>query len=761
MAEDESFLAQQEGAFVEPRYRSISPSSSSSSSPPLWASQLRYPSSLDFERVVNQYSIQVTRSRAFGSVRSGEASNGTTTPNLTPGTYRTLDETKPPDSLPHPPPPLESFHRKPKRRRRGTKRLLGYTGRTATRWVLTIATGLFTGLCSIFLVHCTELVRVGRAKLLSFLWRRNNPTISLFLVFAALNMSLALLSAFLCLKLAPEAVGSGIPEVKAFLNGVRVKRFSSLRLFVVKIVATILSVSSGLFLGPEGPLVHIGAILGASCTKLSNILFRIVPTRWLANSRLLSFLVMDLSHFSTDAERRDLVSIGAGAGFAAAFGAPIGGLLFSMEEASSYLSHEMFLKTLTATAIATFCLAVYHGDLSNYSIISLGVFQTTNRNIFLNRVEEFPLYIIVAIAGGILGGVFCRVWKAVQLFKRRFYPTGPAQLSWKLAEVACLSLLTSLLMYYVPTMTWACRPIDMYDNTMVEANKLLDPFKNHASQFHCPTGEINELGTIFFGSREAAISSILTDPRQFQLRTLLIVGLVFFPLMTLTLGVSLPSGIFMPTFLIGTSLGGAAGMIFQEWMGEVLPTPTFALLGAAALLTGVQRSTVSLCVILVEGTGQVKVLIPVIVTVVIARYVADLISTHGLYEIAIEINHYPFLEHEQNKVLDIFEACEIMSAPVVTVGPSERTQDLVKLLRVCEHHGFPVVDPESKTFLGLVRRDQIIALLECEVFEDRDPSVDFDATSFRSQEEVDYGIEKSPLMHLAYHIKGTLFLCRM
>lgn len=99
----------------------------------------------------------------------------------------------------------------------------------------------------------------------------------------------------MCLKLAPEAIGSGIPEVKAYLNGVRVKKFSSWSCFFVKIIATILSVSSGLgigkiyninsflgskpssndfnalLLGPEGPLVHLGAILGAGLTKTSHI----------------------------------------------------------------------------------------------------------------------------------------------------------------------------------------------------------------------------------------------------------------------------------------------------------------------------------------------------------------------------------------------------------------------------------------------------------------------------------------------------------
>ena len=69
---------------------------------------------------------------------------------------------------------------------------------------------------------------------------------------------------------------------------------------------------------------------------------------------------------------------------------------------------------------------------------------------------------------------------------------------------------------------------------------------------------------------------------------------------------TLPSGIFSPTVIVGASLGGVAGIYFQEHFNEDVSPSTFALLGVASLLAGVQRSTVSLCIILVEGTGKVE-----------------------------------------------------------------------------------------------------------------------------------------------------------
>jgi len=97
-----------------------------------------------------------------------------------------------------------------------------------------------------------------------------------------------------------------------------------------------------------------------------------------------------------------------------------------------------------------------------------------------------------------------------------------------------------------------------------------------------------------------------------------------------------------------------------------------------------------------------------------------------------------------------------MSAPPVTLGPRERVSRLVQLLQKSQHHGFPVVDPVTNKFLGLVRRDQIVALIECGIFDDG-PDDDSSAADVSSAPpSPDWtpkpGVGKSPMMHLAYHI---------
>lgn len=651
--------------------------------------EIRFPSGLDFERVVNQYSIQAIRDRfiytnsfAAASKANEEGQHFQQSLNGNEVNYDTFGGSLQPissvNTTPRKTPPFTLKER--------------HSISATIRWVLTILTGLLTGVISIVIVTCTDIVRKWGSNLLDTLWQTQqdetkNPFLAttpatfyssssnaLFALYAIINLCCAMIAALLCLYVAPEAIGSGIPEVKAYLNGVRVKRFASGRLLLVKILGTIASVSSGLAVGPEGPLVHIGAIIGASCSKISNLIMRIFPnnTLFLFNEDLWSFVTTELSHFSIDSERRDLVSIGSAAGFAAAFGAPIGGLLFSMEEASSYFDHSLFLKTLSATAVATFCLAVHHGNLSQYSIISLGTFQAPNENIFLNRVAELPLYILVAMAGGSLGGLFCKGWKMVQKYRKRQFLSVRRRNIWKLVEVAILSVLTSSLTYHLPLWPCFCRMVSIDDDLVND--DATNTFRFHPHQFDCPPGHINELAVIFFGSREDAIGSILTAPEQFNLWTLVTVSTIFYPLMLLSLGVAIPSGIFMPTFLIGSSFGGGAGLLFQRWISAELTPSTFALLGAAALLAGIQRSTVSLCVILVEGTGQVKILIPVIITVIVAKYFAELVYNDGLYETSIKINRYPFLDHEEVKEYDIFQVRRALSIHALVLLVLPRSQ---------------------------------------------------------------------------------------
>jgi hypothetical protein len=101
--------------------------------------------------------------------------------------------------------------------------------------------------------------------------------------------------------------------------------------------------------------------------------------------------------------------------------------------------------------------------------------------------------------------------------------------------------------------------------------------------------------------------------------------------------------------------------------------------------------------------------------------VASLIYKKGIFEAVIALRKLPYLDHAENKRrYDAIEVCEIMSnSPVESVAPVETAERLVELLQTSSHNGFPVIDPKFKKFLGLIRRDQIAALIECGIFVDK------------------------------------------
>jgi predicted transcriptional regulator len=116
-----------------------------------------------------------------------------------------------------------------------------------------------------------------------------------------------------------------------------------------------------------------------------------------------------------------------------------------------------------------------------------------------------------------------------------------------------------------------------------------------------------------------------------------------------------------------------------------------------------------------EGTSQTKVIIPIIITVICARSVGDLFSD-GIYEIGIELKEYPYLRHGEKTTYDSFRAADVMRKDFHYVGLVETVGFLEKILCQTDDQAFPVVDDNDRQYLGIIRRDQIIAVLRCRIY---------------------------------------------
>jgi chloride channel 3/4/5 len=118
-----------------------------------------------------------------------------------------------------------------------------------------------------------------------------------------------------------SAAGSGVAEVKVILSGFVLHGYLGLRTLIIKTLGLILSVASGLSLGKEGPYVHIATCIGNVACRLFS------------------------KYNQNDGKRREVLSASAASGVAVAFGAPIGGVLFSLEEVSYYFPPKTLFRT--------------------------------------------------------------------------------------------------------------------------------------------------------------------------------------------------------------------------------------------------------------------------------------------------------------------------------------------------------------------------------------------------------------------------------
>ena len=151
--------------------------------------------------------------------------------------------------------------------RRPPRTALGYSGKTFTRWTLSIVIGLLVALAGRLIAFAIEHIAGFRNRKLQALFDSSEPDSHAFIFFVLYNGALVLTGSLLTVFVEPSAAAGGIPEIKAYLNGTHVKNFLRLRAIAVKIVGTMMSVSSAMACGQEAPMIHIGAGIASGLTR--------------------------------------------------------------------------------------------------------------------------------------------------------------------------------------------------------------------------------------------------------------------------------------------------------------------------------------------------------------------------------------------------------------------------------------------------------------------------------------------------------------
>lgn len=149
----------------------------------------------------------------------------------------------------------------------------------------------------------------------------------------------------------------------------------------------------------------------------------------------------------------------------------------------------------------------------------------------------------------------------------------------------------------------------------------------------------------------------------------------------------------------------------------------FIQIGAAAQLGGTVRMTISLGVIIMETTGNIYFVLPILITLTFAKWVGDFFN-EGIYDTQIIENKVPFLPWQISMKQVNMKAKQIMESPVVCVRLCENLEYILKILRETNHNGFPVVDhidSENRKhgrLRGLILRSQLVIILKNSLFEE-------------------------------------------
>ncbi|KAJ8371191.1 hypothetical protein SKAU_G00112190 [Synaphobranchus kaupii] len=557
----------------------------------------------------------------------------------------------------------------------------------AVKWMLVFAIGVTTGLVGLFVDFFVRLFSQLKFKLVekSVTECTEKGCLALSLLeLLAFNMTFVFIASILVL-IEPVAAGSGIPEIKSYLNGVKIPGIVRLRTFLCKAIGVLFTVAGGLFVGKEGPMIHSGAIVGAGLPQFQSITFKKIH--------------FDFPYFRSDRDKRDFVSAGAAAGVAAAFGAPIGGTLFSLEEGSSFWNQALTWKVLFCSMSATFTLNFFRsginfnkwGSFQLPGLLNFGEFKCPDgdKNCHLWTAVDLAFFVLMGIVGGLLGALFNCINR--RLSKYRMRNVHPKARFIRLLESLLVCMATTVVIFLASMTLGECR--DLVSPTTNNTTALVSDSEGvdaTIKQFFCPNKTYNDMATLFFNPQEVAIHQLFHQDGTFSPVTLTIFFVLYFLLACWTYGVSVPSGLFVPSLLCGAAFGRLVANVLKVNIGIDIYSGTFALIGAAAFLGGVVRMTISLTVILIESTNEITYGLPIMITLMVAKWTGDFFN-HGLYDIHIQLRGVPLLEWETEVEMDKLTASDIMEPNLTYVYPHTRIQSLVCILRTTVYHAFPVV----------------------------------------------------------------------
>uniref|UniRef100_A0A8C6UUM2 Chloride channel 2c n=1 Tax=Neogobius melanostomus TaxID=47308 RepID=A0A8C6UUM2_9GOBI len=471
--------------------------------------------------------------------------------------------------------------------------------RVGEDWIFLILLGLVMALVSWVMDFCIAMCLQARK------WMYGGLESNVFLQYLAwvtYPVVLITFSAGFTQILAPQAVGSGIPEMKTILRGVVLKEYLTFKTFVAKVIGLTCALGSGLPLGKEGPFVHIASLCAALLSKFMSLFGGI---------------------YENESRNIEMLAAACAVGVGCCFAAPIGGVLFSIEVTSTFFAVRNYWRGFFAATFSAFIfrvLAVWNKDEETITAL----FKTRFRLEFPFDLQELPAFAVIGIACGFGGALFVYLNRLIVQFIRKQKTINKFLMKKRLLYPALVTLIISTLTF--PLLTQKESLVTLLDNRTWAKQGIaeeFDYFRNYQAWQH---------------------------PQVNIFVTLVIFIVMTFWMAALAITIPVPSGAFMPVFVIGAAFGRLVGESMAAWFPDgihmdgtiynIVPGG-YAVVGAAAL-SGAVTHTVSTAVIVFELTGQISHILPIMIAVILANAVAQALQP-SIYDSIIRIKKLPYL----------------------------------------------------------------------------------------------------------------------
>ena len=404
---------------------------------------------------------------------------------------------------------------------------------------------------------------------------------------------------------APEAKGHGVPEVMdAIYYGRGIIRPV---VALVKSIASALAIGSGAAVGREGPIIQIGSALGSTLGQAIKM---------------------------QAGQRITLVAAGAGAGIAATFNTPIGGVLFATELMLPEISVDTFLPVAIATGSATFIGRLFFGAEPAFTVpVSLASLPNEP-----SSVLTLLLYVALGAIIGVAAALFIRALHWAE--------DGFDRIRGRYLRHVVGMLLVGLLIYGL--LRWA-------GHYYVEG--------------------------VGYATIQAALREQIAAPGAWPLAAFFV--LLFAAKLlatTISLGSGSSGGVFSPSLFMGAAIGSAFASV-AGWLlpGVPVSLPAFAMVGMGAMVGGSTGAALTSVTMIFEMTRDYDIVLPMILAVALALGVRRMLSRENIYTLKLVRRGHPIPKALHANTFLVRSAAEIMERDVLVLKEHVRFADFLKL----------------------------------------------------------------------------------